>query len=173
MGERTEVTRGSLPRERSAGRFSGPDGLRDVVERILAWLRERRGSGLERVSTATTMRNVVDTDALAEETPRKWSVLHDVVTYGADSLTDVLVFRHDPSRQDLVVMPERNTEPEGEISFYHADRTKGARHLLSIGADSLTAALSYVLERIERFERLFTGRGSELPSGYTGPSESL
>ncbi|WP_423995468.1 hypothetical protein [Halorubrum trapanicum] len=173
MGERTEVTRGSLPKERSAGRFSGPDGLRDVVERILAWLRERRGSGLKGVSTATTMRNVVDTDALAEETPEKWSVLHDVVTYGVDSLTDVLVFRHDPSRQDLVVMPERNTEPEGEISFYHADRTKGARHLLSIGADSLTAALSYVLERIERFERLFTGRGSELPSGYTGPSESL
>ena len=68
-------------------------------------------------------------------------------------------------------MPERNTEPEGEISFYHADRTKGARRLLSIGADSLTAALSYVLEKIERFERLFTGRGTELPSGYTGPSD--
>ncbi|MGM0447874.1 MAG: hypothetical protein ACQERM_06425 [Methanobacteriota archaeon] len=171
MGERTEVTRGSLPAERSAGRFSGPEGLRDVVERILAWLRERRGSGLESVSTATTMRNVVDAEALAEETPPKWSVRHDVVTYGADSLTDVLVFRHGPTRQDLVVMPERNTDPEGEISFYHADRTKGARHLLSIGADSLTAALSYVLDRIERFELLFTGRGSELPSGYTGPSD--
>ena len=171
MGERTEVTRGSLPRERSAGRFSGPDGLRDVVARILAWLRRRRGSGLKNVSTATTMRNVVDADALAEETPPKWSVRHDVVTYGADSLTDVLVFRHDPSRQDLVVMPERNTDPEGEVSFYHADRKKGARHLLSIDADSLTAALGYVLERIERFERLFTGRGRELPSGYTGPSD--
>lgn len=171
MGERTEVTRGSLPQERSAGRFSGPDGFRDLVERLLAWLRSRRGSALERVSTATTMRNVVDADAIAEETPPKWSVLHDVVTYGVDSLTDVLVFRHGPTRQDLVVMPERNTEPEGEISFYHADRTKGARHLLSIGADSLTAALSYVLEKIERFERLFTGRGTELPSGYTGPSD--
>lgn len=171
MGERTEVTRGSLPAERSAGRFSGPDGLRGVVERILAWLRKRRGSGLGSVSTTTTMRNVVDADALAEETPPKWSVCHDVVTYGAGSLTDVLVFRHGPTRQDLVVMPERNTDPEGEISFYHADRTKGARHLLSIGADSLTAALRYVLERIERFELLFTGRGSELPSGYTGPSD--
>ncbi|QAU14213.1 hypothetical protein EKH57_16935 [Halorubrum sp. BOL3-1] len=171
MGERTEVTRGSLPQERSAGRFSGPDGLRDLVDRLLAWLRERRGSSLERVSTATTMRNVVDADALAEETPAKWSVLHDVVTYGADSLTDVLVFRHGPSRQDLVVMPERNTEPEGEISFYHTDRKHGARHLLSIGAGSLTEALSYVLERIERFERLFSGRGTELPSGYTGPSD--
>ena len=171
MGERTEVTRGSLPQERSGGRFSAPDGFRDLVERLLAWLRDRRGSGLERVSTATTMRNVVDADALAAETPPKWSVLHDVVTYGADSLTDVLVFRHGPTRQDLVVMPERNTKPEGEVSFYHADRTKGARHLLSIGADSLTAALSYILERIERFERLFTGRGTELPSGYTGPSD--
>lgn len=171
MGKRTEVTRGSLPAERTAGRFSAPDGLRDVVERILAWLRERRDSGLESVSTATTMRNVVDADALAEETPPKWSVCHDVVTYGADSLTDVLVFRHGPTRQDLVVMPERNTEPEGEISFYHADRTKGARHLLSISADSLTAALSYVLDRIEQFELLFTGHGSALPSGYTGPSK--
>ncbi|QWC18526.1 hypothetical protein [Halorubrum sp. 2020YC2] len=165
------MTRGSLPQERSGGRFSAPDGFRDLVERLLAWLRDRRGSGLERVSTATTMRNVVDADALAAETPPKWSVLHDVVTYGADSLTDVLVFRHGPTRQDLVVMPERNTKPEGEVSFYHADRTKGARHLLSIGADSLTAALSYILERIERFERLFTGRGTELPSGYTGPSD--
>jgi hypothetical protein len=171
MGERTEVTRGSLPQERSAGRFSGPDGLRDLVERLLTWLRERRGATLEGVSTATTMRNVVDADALAEETPAKWSVLHDVVTYGADSLTDVLVFRHGPTQQDLVVMPERNTRPEGEISFYHADRTKGARHLLSIGADSLTAALSYVLDRIEQFERLFAGRGTELPSGYTGSSD--
>ena len=162
MGERTEVTRGSLPAERSAGRFSGPDGFRDLVERLLAWLRKRRASSLE---------SVVAADALAEETPPKWSVLHDVVTYGADSLTDVLVFRHGPTRQDLVVMPERNTDPEGEVSFYHADRTKGARHLLSIGADSLTAALSYVLDKIERFERLFTGRGSELPSGYTGPSD--
>ncbi|TKX75921.1 hypothetical protein EXE46_02140 [Halorubrum sp. GN11_10-6_MGM] len=173
MGERTEVTRGSLPVERSAGRFSGPDGLRDVVERLLAWLRNRREAALESVSTATTMRNVVDADALADETPEKWSVVHDVVTYGSSPLTDVLVFRHGPSRQDLVMLPERNTRPEGEISFYHADRTRGARHLLSIGADSLTAALSYVLERIERFERLFTGRGSQLPSGYTGPSEDL
>ncbi|WP_096591491.1 hypothetical protein [Halorubrum ezzemoulense] len=171
MGERTEVTRGSLPAERSAGRFSGPDGFRDLVERLPAWLRKRRASSLESVSAATTMRNVVDADALAEETPPQWSVLHDVVTYGADSLTDVLVFRHGPTRQDLVVMPERNTDPEGEVSFYHADRTKGARHLLSIGADSLTAALSYVLDKIERFERLFTGRGSELPSGYTGPTD--
>jgi len=171
MGERTEVTRGSLPQERSAGRFSGPDGLRDLVERLLTWLRERRGAALEGVSTATTMRNVVDADALAEETPTKWSVRHDVVTYGADPLTDVLVFRHGPTRQDLVVMPERNTRPEGEISFYHADRTKGARHLLSISADSLTAALSYVLDRIEQFERLFAGRGTELPSGYTGSSD--
>ena len=171
MGEEPNVTRGSLPQERSAGRFSGPDGFRDLVERLLAWLRSRRDSALESVSTATTMRNVVDADAIADRTPPKWSVLHDVVTYGTDSLTDVLVFRHGPTRQDLVVMPERNTEPEGEISFYHADRTKGARHLLSIGADSLTAALSYVLERIEQFERLFTGRGSQLPSGYTGPSD--
>ena len=171
MGERTEVTRGSLPQERSAGRFSGPDGFRDLVERLLAWLRDRRGSSLERVSTATTMRNVVDADTLADETPEKWNVCHDVVTYGADSLTDVLVFRHGPTRQDLVVMPERNTEPEGEISFYHADRTQGARHLLSIGADSLTAALSYVLDRIEQFERLFAGHGAKLPSGYTGPSD--
>ena len=101
MGERTEVTRGSLPRERSAGRFSGPDGFRDLVERLLSWLRSRRESSLKRVSTATTMRNVVDADAIADETPPKWSVLHDVVTYGADSLTDVLVFRHGPTRQDL------------------------------------------------------------------------
>jgi hypothetical protein len=173
MGERTEVTRGSLPRERSAGRFSGPDGLRDLVERLLTWLRNRRDAALEGVSTSTTMRNVVDADALADETPEKWTVLHDVVTYGTGSLTDVLVFRHGPSRQDLVMMPERNTRPEGEISFYHADRTRGARHLLSIGADSLTAALNYVLERIERFEQLFTGRGSQLPSGYTGPAEDL
>lgn len=171
MGDSPEVTRGSLPSERSAGRFAAPDGLRDLVERLLAWLRDRRGSALEGVSTATTMRNVVDADAIAERTPPSWSVLHDVVTYGADSLTDVLVFRHRPTRQDLVVMPERNTRPEGEISFYHADRTRGARHLLSIGADSLTGALRFVLERIERFERLFTGRGSELPSGYTGPSD--
>ena len=171
MGEEPNVTRGSLPQERSAGRFSGPDGFRDLVERLLAWLRNRRESALESVSTATTMRNVVDADAIADRTPPKWSVLHDVVTYGTDSLTDVLVFRHGPTRQDLVVMPERNTEPEGEISFYHADRTKGARHLLSIGADSLTAALRYVLDRIEQFERLFTGRGSALPSGYTGPSD--
>ncbi|MDB2272926.1 hypothetical protein PM032_18395, partial [Halorubrum ezzemoulense] len=130
-----------------------------------------RASSLESVSAVTTMRNVVDAEAIAEETPPKWSVRHDVVTYGADSLTDVLVFRHGPTRQDLVVMPERNTDPEGEVSFYHAERTKGARHLLSIGADSLTAALSYVVDKIERFERLFTGRGSELPSGYPGPSD--
>jgi len=171
MDESIDAVRGSLPAERSGGRLSAPDGLRDLVTRLLDWLRRRAGADLQSVSTATTMRNVVDADALAEETPPKWSVLHDVVTYGADSLTDVLVFRHGPTRQDLVVMPERNTDPEGEVSFYHADRTKGARHLRPIGADSLTAALSYVWDKIERFERLFTGRGSELPSGYTGPSD--
>ena len=68
-------------------------------------------------------------------------------------------------------MPERNTDPEGEISFYHTDRNRGARHLLSIGADSLTAALGYILQRIDRFEQLFAGRGVELPSGYTDSSE--
>jgi hypothetical protein len=171
MDDPIETTRGSLPAERSGGRFAAPEGLRDLVERLLAWLRGRTESGLEGVSTATTMRNVVDADAIAEETPAEWSVLHDVVTYGSGTLTDVLVFRHGPTRQDLVVMPERNTEPEGEISFYHADRTRGARHLLSIGADSLTAALGYVLDRIGRFERLFSGRGTELPSGYTDSSE--
>lgn len=171
MDEQIEPTRGSLPQERSGGRFAAPDGLRDLVTRLLDWLRSRAGSELEGVSTATTMRNVVDTDALADRTPPKWDVGHDMVTYGNGTLTDVLVFRHGPSRQELVVMPERNTDPEGEISFYHTDRTRGVRHLLSIGADSLTAALSYVLERIGRFEQLFAGRGTELPSGYTGMSD--
>ncbi|WP_280588062.1 hypothetical protein [Halorubrum sp. Boch-26] len=171
MEESIEPTRGSLPTERSSGRFASPDGLRDLVERLLDWLRSRRGSDLNAVSTATTMRNVVDADALADRMPPKWEVGHDVVTYGSDCLTDVLVFRHTPTRQELVVMPERNTRPEGEISFYHTDRNRGVRHLLSIGADSLTAALSYVLDRIDRFEQLFAGRGTELPSGYTDSSE--
>ncbi|MFC7187602.1 hypothetical protein [Halorubrum yunnanense] len=171
MEDPIEPTRGSLPAERSGGRFAAPDGLRDLVERLLDWLRGRRGSGLEDVSTATTMRNVVDADALADRTPPKWEVGHDVVTYGSDTLTDVLVFRHTPTRQELVVMPERNTRPEGEISFYHTDRKRGVRHLLSIGADSLAAALGYVLDRIGRFERLFAGRGTELPSGYTDSAE--
>jgi len=167
MDEPIEPTRGSLPQERSGGRFAAPDGLRDLVKRLLDWLRSRAGSSLGTVSTATTMRNIVDTDALADRTPPKWDVRHDMVTYGSGTLTDVLVFRHGPTRQELVVMPEQNTNPEGEISFYHTDRNRGVRHLLSIGADSLTAALRYVLERIGRFEQLFTGRGSELPSGYT------
>ena len=68
-------------------------------------------------------------------------------------------------------MPERNTEPEGETSFYHTDRVRGARHLLSIGADSLVAALGYILDRIGRFEQLFAGRGADLPSGYTSVSD--
>lgn len=171
MDEPIEPTRGSLPRERSGGRFAAPDGLRDLVKRLLDWLRSRAGSDLEAVSTATTMRNVVDTDALDDRTPPKWDVQHDMVTYGSDTLTDVLVFRHGPTRQELVVMPERNTDPEREISFYHTDRNRGARHLLSIGADSLTAALGYILQRIDRFEQLFAGRGVELPSGYTDSSE--
>ncbi|EMA65444.1 hypothetical protein [Halorubrum kocurii] len=171
MDEPIETTRGALPQERSSGRFAAPDGLRDLVERLLDWLRSRAGSDLAAVSTATTMRNVVDTDALADRTPPKWDVRHDMVTYGNGTLTDVLVFRHGPSRQELVVMPERNTNPEGEISFYHTDRNRGVRHLLSIGADSLTAALGYILERIGRFEQLFAGRGTELPSGYTDTAD--
>jgi len=171
MDEPIEPTRGSLPKERSGGRFAAPDGLRDLVERLLDWLRGRPGSELESVSTAMTMRNVVDTDELADRTPPKWDVRHDMVTYGSGTLTDVLVFRHGPTRQELVVLPEQNTDPQGEISFYHTDRTRGVRHLLSIGADSLTAALGYILDRIGRFEQLFAGRGTELPSGYTDSSE--
>jgi len=170
MDEPIEPTRGSPPAERSGGR-SAADGLRDLVERLLDWLRGRRGSALAGVSTATTMRNVVDADALADRTPPKWEVGHDVVTYGSDALTDVLVFRHAPTRQELVVMPERNTDPAGETSFYHVDRTRGVRHLLSVDAASLAAALDYLLDRIGRFERLFAGRGTELPSGYTDSAE--
>ena len=167
----TKPTDRSLPRERSAGRLGAPEGLRGLVERLLDWLRGRSRSELDAVSTATTMRNVVDAEALSDRTPPKWNVGHDVVTYGNDSLTDVLIFRHTPTRQELVVMPERNTRPEGAISFYHTDRNQGVRHLLSIDADSLVAALGYVLDRIGRFERLFAGRGAELPSGHTGSGE--
>ena len=171
MDESIETTRGSLPQERAGGRFSAPAGLRDLVSRLLDWLRRRAGGDLRTASTATTMRNVVDTDALADRTPPEWDVRYDMVTYGRGTLTDVLIFHHGPTRQELVVMPERNTEPEGETSFYHTNRVRGARHLLSIGADSLVAALGYILDRIGRFEQLFAGRGTDLPSGYTSVSD--
>jgi len=54
---------------------------------------------LDAVRDAETMRNAVDRAALAETIPSGWAVRSDIVLYGNDTLTDVLVFRHDrPAR---------------------------------------------------------------------------
>jgi len=171
MDEPIEPTRGSLPREQSGGRFAAPDGLRDLVKRLLDWLRSRAGSDLEAVSTATTMRNVVDTDALDDRTPPKWDVQHDMVTYGSDTLTDVLVFRHGPTRQELVVMPggtpirkERSasitpTATEAPATCCRSARTRSPRRSATssnalTGSSSCSPGEASNSERLHRLLRL-------------------
>ncbi len=118
---------------------------------------------LDAVRDAETMRNAVDRAALAETIPSGWAVRSDIVLYGNDTLTDVLVFRHDRTRQELIVLPESNTDPNGPVRFYHHDRNAGYRRELPVTKRSLASGLSYALDRIERFERFFDGRSAALP----------
>ncbi|SNR22978.1 hypothetical protein [Halorubrum vacuolatum] len=132
-------------------------------ERLLGWFGEADERTLDAVRDAETMRNAVDRDELARKIPSGWTVRSDIVLYGNDTLTDVLVFRHDRTRQELIVLPESNTDPNGPVRFYHHDRNAGYRRELPVRKRSLSSGLSYALDRIERFERVFDGRSAALP----------
>lgn len=127
------------------------------------WLDRSEDVDLDAVSPATTMRNAADREALAERVPTGWTVRSDIVPYGGDTLTDVLVFRHERTRQEIVVVPESNTDPTGPVYFYHHDRNAGRRRELPVRKASLSAGLDYALDRIDRWTSMFEGRGMALP----------
>lgn len=127
--------------------------------RLIGWLDDSDEPDLDAVTAAETMRNAADRDALAKRVPAGWSVRSDIVLYGDDTLTDVLVFRHDRARQELVIVPESNTDPTGAVRFYHHDRNEGRRRKLPVREKSLSAGLTYAIDRIRTWSRLFDGRG--------------
>lgn len=129
------------------------------------WLDQSDDVDLDAVSPAETMRNAADRETLADRIPDGWTVRSDIVPYGGDTLTDVLVFRHERTRQEIVVVPESNTEPTGPVSFYHHDRNAGRRRELPVRKASLSAGLDYALDRIDRWTSMFDGRDSALPDG--------
>lgn len=134
-----------------------------MTGRLTGWLAEPDEPALDAVTDAETMRNAVDREAVAAAIPPGWTVRSDIVRYGNDTLTDVLVFEHDRTRQELVVVPESNTDPNGPVRFHHHDRNAGHRRELPVTKRSLASGLSFALDRIERFQRFFDGRGAVLP----------
>jgi len=134
-----------------------------MTGRLLGWFGESDEPALDAVTDAETMRNAVDREAIAVAMPPGWTVRSDIVCYGNDTLTDVLVFRHDRTRQELVVVPKSNTDPNGPVRFHHHDRNAGHRRELPVTKPSLAAGLSFALGRIERFQRFFDGRSAALP----------
>ena len=136
----------------------------NVVSRLIERIAPSGVHDLDAVRDAETMRNAADREALASRVPPGWSVRSDIVLYGNDTLTDVLVFRHDRTRQELVVVPESNLDPTGPVQFYHLDPSSGTRRELPVRRSSLSDGLSFALDRIERWTRLFDRRGSALPA---------
>ncbi len=134
-----------------------------MTGRLLCWFGESDEPALDAVTDVKTMRNVVDREAIAAAVPHGWTVRSDIVRYGNDTLTDVLVFGHDRTRQELAVVPESNVDPNGAVRFHHHDRNAGYRRELPVTKPSLAAGLSFALDRIERFQRFFDGRGATLP----------
>lgn len=134
-----------------------------MVTRLIDRVTASADADLDAVRNAETMRNATDREALARRVPSGWSVRSDIVYYGNDTLTDVLVFRHDRSRQELVVVPESNLDPTGPVAFYHHDRNAGTRRELAVRKSSLVDGLSFALDRIDRWTRLFDRRGTAVP----------
>lgn len=138
----------------------------------LGWFGRSDAPELTSVKTADTMRDAVDRDDLASRLPSDWTVRSDIVLYGNDTLTDVLVFEHRRTRQEIVVVPESNTDPNGPVHFYHHDRKGGRRRELPVRKPSLSEGLAYTLDRIERWTMLFTDGSAALPDDRMETSQT-
>ncbi len=66
-----------------------------MTGRLIDRLAEPDEPELDAVTDAETMRSAIDRGAVAAAIPPGWTVRSDIVRYGNDTLTDVLVFEHD------------------------------------------------------------------------------
>jgi hypothetical protein len=101
--------------------------------------------GLDGVSEARTLADVVDAAALGRWLPPAWSARTEVAKFGLDDVTEVLVLTG--RGHQVVLDPQRTTDPEGSQTCYV--RAAGERSRQEWGTlDSLHEGLATALERI-------------------------
>lgn len=129
-------------------RYSG-----SMLRALYRWLSGAEKHSLEEVTEIETIADVVDFGWYSERLPGEWDVRVDIVQYGQEALTQVLVCVHPTVPIEFVLVPARNAEPTADVTVYRRDRSRGTRTQLERAVVNLETAIDTISPRLRGIER--------------------
>lgn len=124
-----------------------------MLQAVYRWLFEGEKRSLAEVTEIETIADVVDFGWYSERLPGDWDVRVDIVQYGQEALTQVLVCVHPTVPIEFVLVPARNAEPTADIAVYRRDRSRGTRTQLERSVVNLETAIDTIAPRLRRIDR--------------------
>ncbi|WP_138006313.1 hypothetical protein [Halalkalirubrum salinum] len=124
-----------------------------MLHAVYRWLFGVENRSLEEVREIETIADVVDLGWYSMRLPGDWDVRVDIVQYGQEALTQVLICTHPTVPIEFVLVPAQNAEPTADIAVYRRDRTRGTRTQLERSVVNLETAIDTIAPRLRRIER--------------------
>lgn len=124
------------------------DPLTDLLAEFVSVFRPTPEIDLETIRERTTVRNVIDYQAVDEQLDPGWAVDPEIVKFGNEPLADALVFSHYQRSYDIILKPTDIFLPTDEIELYVHDRSRGIRHRLVRTTPSLDMALERTVTQL-------------------------
>lgn len=124
-----------------------------MLHAVYRWLFGIEERPLAEVTEIETIADVVDLGWCSKRLPREWDVRVDIVQYGQEALTQVLICTHPTVPIEFVLVPAKNAEPTADIAVYRRDRSRGTRTQLERSIVDLETAIDTISPRLQRIER--------------------
>jgi|GEM_PF-271045 len=122
--------------------------LTELITEFVSLFKRTPEIDLETIRERTTVRNVIDYQAVDEQLDPGWAVDPEIVKFGNEPLADALVFSHYQRSYDIILKPADIFLPTDEIELFIHDRSRGIRHRLVRTTPSLDTALEQTVTQL-------------------------